>query len=476
MVSFSSAEAVLVPSPKKGVAGGATPDTIPQIQISWFYNWAYIPGYTNPNQWNYNNWDPKIWEKFVPLFYGKGYSAVESFMNQICSKTDYCNKGNYYLVGNEPDVDAEDKTPGSTDPVGDAVFRQGEVVRRILAKDPTAKLIVLGLSNGSDLNFLKNFIIKWKDKWAGTGIASLPEVIRGWHFHWYFPNLPFVCPTDDSFLRRFVATANEQLLATFGKKIENPELWITEFGSLNRNATISQLKGLMSCLVPILENSAVVSRYAWFYHGCSSTVHSYCRTPWANYNLFYPQPAPLTISELGQRYALFGLVTPTPTPAPQPAKLSFKIKFQGINNAAPSKNVLVILKQGGVEKYRFAEVNVTADSSGVYSGLVENIAPGTYDVFIKGPIHLQKKFPNVTLNQGTNTKDFSLIPLKAGDFNNDNILNINDIASLLSYYTALSSPVNSQNQKFDIEANGAIDINDVSLVLANYTQREVGGE
>jgi len=157
-------------------------------------------------------------------------------------------------------------------------------------------------------------------------------------------------------------------------------------------------------------------------------------------------------------------------------QLSFKIKFQGINNAAPSKNVLVILKQGGVEKYRFAEVNVNADSSGVYSGLVENIAPGTYDILIKGPVHLQKKFPNVTLNQGANTKDFSLIPLKAGDFNNDNVLNINDIGSLLSYYTALSSPVNSQNQKFDIDASGVININDISLVLANYTALEVRGD
>jgi len=169
-----------------------------------------------------------------------------------------------------------------------------------------------------------------------------------------------------------------------------------------------------------------------------------------------------------------GCQIPTLTPTPQNAQLSFKIKFQGINNAAPSKNVLVVLKQGGVEKYRSNAVLVTADANGIYSGTI-TIAPGTYDILIKGPIHLQKKFPNVTLNQGTNTKDFSSTPLKAGDFDDNNVLNVFDVGAILNHYTSSSVPVDSLNP-FDIDASGVININDISLVLENYTALEVGGD
>jgi len=180
---------------------------------------------------------------------------------------------------------------------------------------------------------------------------------------------------------------------------------------------------------------------------------------------------------------VIGVSFPTPTLIPTPtstfpanANFSFKIKFQGISGYAPSKNVRVILKQGGVEKYRFESVSVAADNNGVYSGTVSNISPGTYDILIKGWAHLQKKLSNITLSPETNIKDFSSTPLKAGDFDNDNVLNINDISSLLSKYTSLSVPVNSQNQNFDIDANNVININDVSLVLANYNTLEVRGD
>jgi len=164
----------------------------------------------------------------------------------------------------------------------------------------------------------------------------------------------------------------------------------------------------------------------------------------------------------------------TPTPTPQQAQLSFKIKFQGISSQAPSKNVRVILKQGGVEKYRSDAVIVTSDASGIYSGIITT-TPGTYDVLIKGPAHLQKKFTNITLNPGTNIKDFSSNPLKAGDFDNNNVLNIFDVGAILNRYTSLSVPVDSLNP-FDIDANGVININDISLVLVNYTALEVRGD
>ncbi len=163
------------------------------------------------------------------------------------------------------------------------------------------------------------------------------------------------------------------------------------------------------------------------------------------------------------------------------ADLTFKIKFQGIDQQRPEKNVKVILKQQDQEKYRFNSVTVNADANGIYSSTISNITPGIYDIFIKGWTHLQKKFVSVTLNSGTNSKDWSEITLKAGDFNNEgetgyNVLNIDDIAKILSVYTALNVPVNTSNQIYDVNLDNSININDIALVLANYTALNVEGD
>ena len=170
--------------------------------------------------------------------------------------------------------------------------------------------------------------------------------------------------------------------------------------------------------------------------------------------------------------------TPTPLPSPLPGKanIDFKVRFQGISSQNPGKLVRLILMQGGQENYRFDNLSTTSNSSGVYSGAVADISAGTYDVYVKGPIHLQKKFANVSLSSGANSEDWSGTLLKAGDFDGNNVLNISDIAAQLAEYNSLSVPVNSSNEKFDIDSNGVIDVVDVALILANYTALEVPGE
>lgn len=173
--------------------------------------------------------------------------------------------------------------------------------------------------------------------------------------------------------------------------------------------------------------------------------------------------------------------SPTPTSPPNTASLTFKLKFQGINQQRASKTVKVVLKQQGQEKYRFDALTVNSEANGVYSGTITNVIPGTYDIFVKGWAHLQKKFGNVNLASGTNTQDWTGTTLKAGDFNNEgetgyNILNIDDIAKILSVYTALSVPVTSSNQIYDINLDNKISIEDIALVLANYTALNVQGD
>ncbi len=173
--------------------------------------------------------------------------------------------------------------------------------------------------------------------------------------------------------------------------------------------------------------------------------------------------------------------TPSPSPTPTPpvspgagtAALNFKIKFQGITSQTGNKQVKVTFKNGQV----FENINVTSNANGVYSGTVTNIPAGTYEILVKGPVHLQKNLGSVTFAQNeTVDKDWSGTILKAGDFDNNNELNIDDISDILVKFTALSVPVNDTNRVFDPNNNGTIDIDDITDVLVNFTSLVVSGD
>jgi len=171
--------------------------------------------------------------------------------------------------------------------------------------------------------------------------------------------------------------------------------------------------------------------------------------------------------------------TPTPTTSPETGNLRFQIRFQGINGAQPATmEVVGILKQGVVEKHSFENILVENDGTGKFVDMFRDIPAGTYDVFIKGPSHLQKGFCGVTFIAGqTVEKDWTddEFLLLVGDFLHgdppvyDNVLNIMDIADILRVYTALSVPVDGTNRIYDVDGSEFIDISDIALVFSNYT-------
>lgn len=177
-------------------------------------------------------------------------------------------------------------------------------------------------------------------------------------------------------------------------------------------------------------------------------------------------------------------ITPTLTPIPiSPVKVSltFKIKFQGVSgNNTSAKEVNITLRQGGQLVGGFSNVSVvnTNDGSGKYQGSITNINPGTYDLFVKGFGHLQRKFAGVTLSSslGGNIFDWSGTTLLVGDLDNDNWLRINDISAILSKYVVLSAPVTTGTRNYDLNCDNIIDIQDISLILANYVRLETEGE
>jgi hypothetical protein len=159
------------------------------------------------------------------------------------------------------------------------------------------------------------------------------------------------------------------------------------------------------------------------------------------------------------------------------ASMNLKVKFQGINTTAAGKTVTVTLKNAGTTTSVYTQqINLTSDIAGVYSGIASNINPATYDVYIKEQVHLQKKFVNIVLASNANSEDWTATPMLAGDFNNDNVINIVDIGQILSAYTALSTPVTSSNLTFDVNSDSVIDITDIALALSNYTALNVPGD
>jgi hypothetical protein len=147
--------------------------------------------------------------------------------------------------------------------------------------------------------------------------------------------------------------------------------------------------------------------------------------------------------------------------------LSFKVKFEGIEENKGDREVKITLKQGGSLVDVFENVGVSGDRYGVYSATLMNLDPGTYDVFIKGWVHLQKKFTDVILNKGDNHQDWSDTELLTGDADNNNQINIQDLGVLARDYRESSSPA-------DFNLDGIVNIQDFRYIAINY--RKTGEE
>ncbi|MFH0863597.1 MAG: dockerin type I domain-containing protein [Candidatus Gottesmanbacteria bacterium] len=152
-----------------------------------------------------------------------------------------------------------------------------------------------------------------------------------------------------------------------------------------------------------------------------------------------------------------------PITPPTANTLNFKIKFQGISSAKLNRQVRVTLKYGPIYNY----VNVASDTNGIYSGTITNIPNGTYDVLIKGFVHLQENLGSVTFGQSqVINRNWSAIELKAGDIDGNNSINAIDIARVVEDYFP-NSPANSPA---DFNLDGTVNAIDIGFLIGNYFQ------
>lgn len=106
-------------------------------------------------------------------------------------------------------------------------------------------------------------------------------------------------------------------------------------------------------------------------------------------------------------------LTPSPTPTTDPTKttLTIKIRLQGITVQANDQMLrfTFVWKGPGSVANTVATVLATNGADGVYTATIPNILPGTYDIYVKSGSHLQRKFPNVTLDPGAVVLDLTNI-------------------------------------------------------------------
>ncbi len=169
--------------------------------------------------------------------------------------------------------------------------------------------------------------------------------------------------------------------------------------------------------------------------------------------------------------------TPSPSSEPENMVLNINYKTQSIGTETAEHQLETLITLRDIDGVAFQENRSFNYSDGLYKAnfTVQAVEPGIYDLFIKPAFHLQKRLEKIEIKQGDNNITFEST-LMAGDFNNNNSITIEDVALILSVYTALSVNPTQVTRKYDINRDGVINIMDISIVLSNYTALTVSGD
>lgn len=122
---------------------------------------------------------------------------------------------------------------------------------------------------------------------------------------------------------------------------------------------------------------------------------------------------------------------------------------------------LVIATNAGVY---VANTTVTTDTNGRF--VFGAVQTGSYKVWVKGEQTLAQ-LAITTLGQGGTTIDFGL--MRAGDANDDNVVNISDF-SILAASFGKASGTSGYDERADFNGSAVVDITDFSLLAVNFGQ------
>lgn len=149
-----------------------------------------------------------------------------------------------------------------------------------------------------------------------------------------------------------------------------------------------------------------------------------------------------------------------------------KGKLRSVAKNIGNQRITVRIKQDSqVSEYK--DIPVTFDDQGIFTSStiqLSGITPGSgYEVFVKGPKHLAKKFENITFNTGQQTLDFTQTVLEPGDtIPQDGVINATDISRILELLgrpDITEENLTTADLNYDGVINGA-DINELVVTLS----------
>ena len=175
-------------------------------------------------------------------------------------------------------------------------------------------------------------------------------------------------------------------------------------------------------------------------------------------------------------------VSPSPSPSPspdltQPRDINFKIRLKGVVSRGVANQPLRVelANSDSTWNKKFNPVSIWQDGSdtGLFHGklaLTLGHLRGGYTIFVKGPLHLQRKFTNITLSEGQEL-DLTSKSLLPGDLplpqsGQDDRVDNSDRDYLWSMVVLDSrQPTSNEVSITDLDRNRIVDGRDYSLLI-----------
>ncbi|MCS6776552.1 MAG: dockerin type I domain-containing protein [Chloroherpetonaceae bacterium] len=145
------------------------------------------------------------------------------------------------------------------------------------------------------------------------------------------------------------------------------------------------------------------------------------------------------------------------------ATISGTVTLEACSNAAQPLRITLCPQDGG----NTFQLTVTPDANGNY--VARNVNPGLHRVGLKAGKWLQKFVPNVNLTVN-NTATGINATLLAGDANDDNAVDVFDLAVLIDSFDSAEGDPNWNDGAADFNCDGAVDVLDLALLIQNFDQ------
>lgn len=145
--------------------------------------------------------------------------------------------------------------------------------------------------------------------------------------------------------------------------------------------------------------------------------------------------------------------------------LSGTVTLQDFTGSVAGRQVVVEIRNVG-STTAIDTQTVTLSATGAFA-LTSTVAPGTYDITVKGSHWLRRKASSITVtSSGATGLTFSLIN---GDVNGDNVVSLGDLGALrLAFSSSAGDP--TWNANADLNGDGAVSLGDLGILRSRFGQ------